>query len=105
MAHNKYNDHEHCLTYKDQFIERSTRGFNGEAFSDDGNWVISSKANKVKQTWSKDRPDKQPQWMKDILSSFKVVGCCFSHEVALALVNKEAFKKDASDGWFIRVEI
>ena len=95
------NNFMYCITYKDQFAERLTKGFIEGNYSTDGNWVIGDKGDQDMQTWCNPRTTERPQWLKDILvlHNINIDSCCFGHEVALAIVGTKASAKYASDGF------
>ena len=68
----------YCITHKDQFAERLTKGFKGGNYSDDGDWVIGDKGNQDMHMWCDYRPDDYPKYIADLLDG----SCCIDQETS-----------------------
>jgi len=89
----------YCITHKDQFAERLTKGFTGKNYSQDGNWVIGDKGDQDMHMWCDYRPEDYPQWLTAIMTAHNVTSCCLSHEVAKEIVRTQETSEGAADRW------
>jgi len=92
MGHKDSNYFLYHVSQKDLWL---SRGFDGGAFSTDGQWFTGDLLNKAMFDDGDFDADALPEYMKKL----GIKSCCLTFEMVTALVATIASEEGASDGW------